>query len=275
MKMKQLSMALLCAAILSMIATDASAQRGGRGGFPGGGPGGPGGFGGGMGGGGVLGLLRIDEVKEEIDLLPDQAAAVEKINEGRPEMERPDRNGGGFDREAMAERFEKFRGEMEAFNTKATEQLEEVLDPAQMERLQQIEVQVAGIQALQIERVAKALELSDADKKKIEETTNEGRQELFANMREMFQSGDRDSIREKMQTAQKDLEDKVMGLLTSEQKKQFEELKGKPFEMPERGGFGRGGRGQGGPGGAGGFGGRGGRGGDNGGRQRGGRPDAE
>ncbi|MCC9603408.1 hypothetical protein LOC67_22900 [Stieleria sp. JC731] len=271
--MKQISMALLCAAILSMIATDASAQRGGRGGgrggFPGGGfggPGGPGGFGG-FGGGSVLGLLRIDEVKEEIDLLPDQEEAVGKIEEGRPRMERPER-GADVDRDAMREQFEKFREEMTAFDKKATEQLEEVLDPMQLERLQQIEVQTMGIRALQIDRVATALKLSDADKKKIEETIQSGTQDMMSSMREMFQSGDREGIREKMESARKELEDKVMGNLTSEQKKEFEELKGKPFEMPERGGFGRGGRG--GPGGQ--QGGPGGRGG----RPRGeGRPDAE
>ncbi|MCD0457944.1 hypothetical protein LOC72_00555 [Roseiconus lacunae] len=280
--MKQISMALLCAAILSMIATDASAQRGGRGGFQGGGPGGPGGRGfggpgGGFGGSSVLGLLQIDEVKEEIDLLPDQEKAIGKINEGRPRMERGER-GQDVDRDAMRERFEKFREELTAFGKKADEQLEEVLDPMQMERLQQIEVQIAGIGALRIERVAKALSLSEADQKKIEETMQKGREEMMGNMREMFQSGDREGVREKMEAARKELEEKVLNELTSDQKKKFDALKGKPFEMPERQGFGgRGGRG--GPGGEG-FGGRGrgGRGGPGGpgGRERGeGRPESE
>jgi hypothetical protein len=61
----------------------------------------------------------------------------------------------------------------------------------------------------------------------------------------------------------KESDEQVLAVLTEEQRKQFDEMKGEPFEMPE-GGFGRGGFGGGfGGGGPGGF--DGGRGGDRGG----------
>ena len=93
-------------------------------------------------------------------------------------------------------------------------------------------------------------------------------------MRELFTSGGgREGMREKIEKMRKDMEGDVLGVLTSDQKKKFEEMKGEKFEMPE-GAFGRGGRG--------GFGGRGGgeqggRGGRGGGEQggRGGRGGGE
>lgn len=278
-------MALLFAAILAMVATDVMAQRGGGGrpggGRPGGfgGPGGPGGFGGrgGFGGSSLTGLLRVEAVQEEIELMPDQKEAVEKINESRPQTERPEgidfRDRSEENRAKLEEWMEKARKEREEFEAKAREQLEEVLLPNQMERLEQIEVQLMGVRALMNDRVAKALKLTTAQKDDLQKTSDASREEMMSKMREIFSGGggDRDAMREKMQAAQKEAEDKLLAVLTSDQKKDFEAMKGEPFEMPERGGFG--GRGPGGPGG---FGGRGpgGPGGGRGGRG-GGRPPAE
>ena len=63
---------------------------------------------------------------------------------------------------------------------------------------------------------------------------------MFGGAREQFQQlgGDREKIqammaeiREKMETVQKDAEKNMVGTLTDAQKKQFEEMKGKPFEI--------------------------------------------
>lgn len=66
---------------------------------------------------------------------------------------------------------------------------------------------------------------------------------------ELFQGGNREGIREKMQEMRKEAEGKVLAVLTGDQKKKFEEMKGEPFEMPQRtrtrGGGRRGGGGQG------------------------------
>lgn len=296
-------MALLFAAMLAMVATDVMAQRGGggrpggEGGRPGGGRGGPGGFGGGRGGpggfggfgggGGLLGLLRVEEVRTEIEMAPDQEEAVGKIRsmgEDRPRIERPDvadfRNPSEEDRKKMEEWMAKLRKQREETEAKVKEQLEEVLFPEQMERLEQIEVQVMGIRALMDTRVAKELKLTDKQKEDLQKASDSSRDEMRSKMQEIFQSGDREGIREKMEAAQKEIEKKLLDVLTTEQKKDFDEMKGEPFEMPRPQFGGRGGRG--GPGGGpGGFGGRGGRGGPGGGPgggrggRGGGRPPAE
>ncbi|MCO8121040.1 hypothetical protein NHH03_04765 [Stieleria sp. TO1_6] len=280
MKISRGPMGLVFAAILAFSATDVMAQRGGRPG--GGGFGGPGGGFGGPGGGvSVVGLLRIDEVRKEIDLEPAQEEALKKIAEDQPRPERPDfdfRDRSDENRAKMEAWMEKMRKERAEAEKKTLEQLEEVLAPAQMERLQEIEVQNMGVAALMNERVAEELKLTDTQKAELKTKSDEAREEMGSKIREIFQSGDREKAREAMEESQKEVEKTLMAVLTPEQTKKLETLKGKPFEMPERRGFGGGGRG--GPGGAdrGGRGGdRGGRGGDRGGRggDRGGRPAAE
>jgi len=279
-------MALIFAAVLALVATDVLAQRGGGPGGPGGRRGGPGRFGGGFGGpgggmmgrGGMLALLQIDKVREELELLPDQQEALGKIADNRPRPERPEgvdfRDRSEANRPKIEAFMEKMRQEREQFESKAVAQLEEVLFPEQMERLKQIEIQTAGVRALMITHVADELKLTDAQQKELEEVSQNVGEEMMSKMRQLFQSGDREGIREKMEEARKESEEKLLNVLTADQKSKFEKMKGKPFEMPEmgRGGFGRGrggdagGRGRGGPG-------RGERG--RGGRGPGGRPPAD
>ncbi|WP_372899018.1 hypothetical protein [Stieleria sp.] len=283
MKITSGPMALLFAAILAMVATDVMAQRGGGGrpggggGRPGGGgfrggPGGPGGFGG-RGGGSILGLLQVKEVQEEIELMPDQEEAVKKVAENRERVEFPrDFDRENRDSEENIAKMQAYMKQVAEGEKKIREQLEEVLLPEQMERLEQIEVQQMRAGALMNERVATELKLTAKQKEELAKMAEEAREEMMSKMQELFQGGDRENMREKMVEAQKEMETKLVSVLTSEQKKEFEEMKGEPFEMPApqgRGGFGgRGGDG-GGPGG--GRGGRGGPGGDRGG-DRGGRP---
>jgi hypothetical protein len=74
---------------------------------------------------------------------------------------------------------------------------------------------------------------------------------MMTKVRELFQGGgDREKAREQFRKLREEAEAKVLAVLTSEQKEQFESLKGDSFEMPEGGvGFRRGGfRGRGGEG---------------------------
>ncbi|MEM0924415.1 MAG: hypothetical protein AAGJ83_00120 [Planctomycetota bacterium] len=287
MKISRAALATVMIAALSLVASDAMAQRGGGGRRGGGGPGG-GGFGGPGGGGGpggmmtmgrgggasLVGLLRVEKVQEELDLEPIQLEGIEKLTAERaPRMERPE----GFDfrdrseenRAKMTELFEKARKQREEFDAKQAERLDEVLFPEQMERLKQIHVQVLGVQALMNARVAKELNLSASQKEELTETARSIQEDVREKMREMFQGGGGGDFREKAEEMRKEAEQKILGVLTSDQKTSFEKMKGEPFEMPtERGRFGGGQRG-----GAGGPGGRGGRGGERPGRGGpGGRP---
>lgn len=245
-------------------------QGGGRGGFGGG-------FGGGMMGGGMMGgprgdmmlltLLRIDEVKKEVDLMPDQEEAVGKVGEKLRETRPPQAD---FDfREATEEQRNAFMEKMRAFGEeqgkKVTEQLEEILLPEQLDRLREIALQNQGVQAFYDPSFAKKIGLSDSQQEKLKKMQEESNTKMREEMMEAFQAARESGDRSAMATKMQELRDKQMedakGVLTDEQKKKYKEMLGEPFEMPEgamRGGFGGPGAGPGGPGGRGGRGGRGG-----------------
>ena len=289
MKLSRKVTGLLSVALLAFMVTPAMAQQRGQGGQGGRGGAGGGGFGGRGGGGSMFGgrgggdmtqtLLRIEAIRTELEISPDQEEALTKMQEqGR--TERPSGDFRNMSEEERTEFFTKMRKQAEERNAKMKEQLEEVLFPEQLERLQEINIQLQGIAALRNEDVAKELKITEAQKKELEEVQAGMMEKMREGMRELFTSGGgREGMREKIEKMREDMEGDVLGVLTSDQKKKFEEMKGEKFEMPE-GAFGRGG--QGGQGGRGGFGGRGGgeqggRGGRGGGEQggRGGRGGGE
>ena len=289
MKLSRKVTGLLSVALLAFMVTPAMAQQRGQGGQGGRGGAGGGGFGSRGGGGSMFGgrgggdmtqtLLRIEAIRTELEISPDQEEALTKMQEqGR--TERPSADFRNMSEEERTEFFTKMRKQAEERNAKMKEQLEEVLFPEQLERLQEINIQLQGIAALRNEDVAKELKITEAQKKELEEVQAGMMEKMREGMRELFTSGGgREGMREKIEKMRKDMEGDVLGVLTSDQKKKFEEMKGEKFEMPE-GAFGRGG--QGGQGGRGGFGGRGGgeqggRGGRGGGEQggRGGRGGGE
>ncbi len=140
--------------------------------------------------------------------------------------------------------IKKMQDEMAKRFAETKAKVEEVLLPAQFERLEQIALQVRGDRALTQEDVQKKLTFTDEQKTKATELMNG----FGDKMREMFTSGDREGMREKMDANNKQLGTDLVAVLTTEQKAEYEKLKGKPFDVSTvnvgRGGFG--GRGQGG-----------------------------
>ncbi len=289
--------ALMCAAVVQ-------AQRPGGGRFGGGNR-----FGGVRGGGGtdifntMVRLLSVEKVQKEIDLLPEQLADVQKALEAQ----RGRRFGGGAGgerpnfREMTEQQREEFfanmRKEAEKRQKELKEKISEYLLPHQMDRLQEIALQLTGVAALMDDEIAKKLGISEAQKEKMEAVQQEAREQMFARFRGGQDGGERpnfremseeerqkffDNIRKEAEERQKELSNKLVGALTASQKSEWEKMQGKPFELSEEergqlrgfgGGAPGGGRfGGGRPGGQGGFGGRPGGGRPGGGRPGGGRP---
>jgi Spy/CpxP family protein refolding chaperone len=225
------SLVMLCLGTVSF------AAEGGRG--PGGF--GLGGFGGGA-GGGLLMLARMEAVQKEIKLTEDQIASLKKLGE---EM-RPSGDRANF-RDMSQEQREKAFAEMRERMQKAQAKVAEILKPDQNARLEEIQLQstlrFGGVAAaLADAKVAKKLNLTDDQQAKLKEIGEASRKA----MGELFQGGNRDGVREKMQELRKQAEEKTSTLLTPDQKAAFEKLKGAEFKFPE-GGFGPpGGRGRGG-----------------------------
>lgn len=286
--MKRIRIFTLMLAALAMVVAPSvvDAQPGGQR------PGGQGGQrqGGGFGRGGMTGgarpvsitqLLQIEKVREDAEILDEQVedikTAVDKVRQDARtnQGERP--NFRELTEAQREEFFKKFREQQETTNKKIQEAIEDVLLPQQVERLNEIRLQIQGVGALLTEPVQKELKITAEQKTKfaeIQKETQEKGQELFSGVRELFQGGDREKaqaamqeIREKMTNMQKETEKSIVGVLTDSQKKEFDKMKGKPVEIsqeelrPSRGGQGgqrQGGQRQGGqrPGGQGGQGGQ-------------------
>ncbi|MEM6688374.1 MAG: hypothetical protein AAF664_03035 [Planctomycetota bacterium] len=261
---------------------------GGRGGFGGGGFGG-GGFGGGggrggFGGGGIQSLLRIPEVREEIELESYQEEALEKMAENREGRgsTRPSGNFRDMDEDERKAYFEDLQKEAKKRAEDARAQLEEVLSPDQIERLDQISFQQIGLRGLMTDSdLQDEFGITEAQVDELTAATEDIRSSIQAKMQEVFSSGERDrsKIGELIQSVRDEAEESMLAVLSEDQRSKYKEKSGEPFEMPQPQ-FGRGGPGggRGGPGG-GGFGRGGGRGGEGGGRggegggRRGGRPE--
>lgn len=251
---------------------------GGRGGQ--GGPGGRGGMmmmGGGMGGGGgvmsMFSLLRVEKVQGEIKITDEEKAALEKASTKVREMMAPPGGGGGFQNfRNMSEgertkMMEEMQERMKKANDAAREELEGILPPEKLSRLLGIFIQNTQSmqQVLTNPMVTDELELTDEQKEKVTKTGTELGEEMQSALGEIMSGGvDRSAIQTKMEEFRKKGNDKYAGILTEDQKKKLEELKGAEFKlsMEEMGrgmfGGGRGGRGgEGGPGAPGGRGGRG------------------
>ena len=245
-------------------------QRGGRGGFGGGG--GPGG----MFGGPRLdraALLRIEKVRLELKIEEAQAATIEAAldayNEQRDASPRPDRE--AFEKMTEEERnayMEKSRKEREELSKKTDEILVALLEEPQVKRLDEVAIQarmaMSASATLKADDIKGKLMITDEQIAKLDEAQkalDEERQKAF---QEAFaggggQGGDREAMRAKMTemmaALQKKSTEAAMAVLTEDQKKALDGMKGAAFELTMRDFMG--GRGFGGP--PGGGGGRGGR----------------
>jgi Spy/CpxP family protein refolding chaperone len=213
--------------------------------------GGFGGFGGRGRSVGLSTLVGIKEVRAEIEMVEDQTteltAALTKIREeARSQQgERPDfRNLSQEDREKL---FAQFRERGEKQRKAIDEKVNEILLPHQVDRLKEIALQIEGTRALMRDEVAKELKITAEQKEKMQKVQADARTKMQAEIREIFQSGDREKIREAIETMTKQTDTDTLAVLTKAQKTQFTKMKGKEFKLPE--GALRGGRGGGRPGG--------------------------
>ncbi|HVT28823.1 MAG TPA: hypothetical protein VHE81_12485 [Lacipirellulaceae bacterium] len=208
-------------AIAIMVSQVAVAQnergRRGRGGR--GGPGGPGGFGGAS----MVHLLSVDKVQDALKLTEEQESKIKAINDDmRKEMREEFQSGGGRDREKIRK-----------LASSTEDKINGVLDESQRKRLMGIYIQVAGAVAVMNPAVAKELNVTDEQKTKIRDTLRGMRGARQQNL-------SREEMHEKMNK-------ELMAVLTADQQKKLESLKGEKVDIdlselrgPGRGGPGRG-----------------------------------
>jgi len=192
--------------VVVAVCGDATAQRRGRGGLR------PGNV-------THVQLLAVDAVQKELKLTDEQKNKVRQINEsvtiGRKKLFAEVTKESGDRGPKIAE-----------LTKKATADIEKLLDEAQRNRLQEILLQVNGAAELAKKELRDALHITDEQNAKLKELRRENikaRQESLANY-----EGDRMT---KMLELQKAADEKLLSVLTPEQRKQFEAMQGKKLEL--------------------------------------------
>lgn len=230
---------ILAVFFLSALAMTVSAQAQPR--RPGGAGGPPGGFGafgqrpGGFGGGvGVLGLLRSEVARTEVGV--DEATA-EKVRTAAEETMRQGREGregmGNFRDMSQEERekaLEKFRAQMEQRTKALEEKVREIIGADKFKHLKQIELQLAGVNALNRPEVLKDLGVSEETKEKINAAFDANREEMrkmFEGARDMNES-ERAGLRTRMTGLREKLQKDVMSLLNAGEKEKLGQMMGAP-----------------------------------------------
>jgi Spy/CpxP family protein refolding chaperone len=190
---------------------------------PAGRPGGP--FGGRFGGPMLmLGLLRNQQVQQELKLTDQQKQQLEQLGEQWREKMRGLRD---LPPEERRQKVEGMRAEVE-------KQLATTLNEQQMKRLKQIALQVEGYAALERPEVAEQVGLTKEQRQKIRDILRQANEKR----REAFQQGqgDRQAAFQRMREIRQWVDGEIEKLLTAEQKKKWQELVGAPFKF--EGGFG-------------------------------------
>jgi Spy/CpxP family protein refolding chaperone len=121
------------------------------------------------------------------------------------------------------------------------EKIDKMLDDKQKARLKELSLQSRGATALEDDEVVAALKISDEQKQKLADVREEGNkliEQAMQALRGGGGGGDAGELRKKMGAMRKELTDKAMAVLTPEQLKQLEKLKGTKFDFPpQRGPF--------------------------------------
>ena len=184
----------------------------------------------------LLGLLRLEQVQKELKVNEEQLAKIKKVSEElTAEMKKQ------FADLRKIEDRDKRRAKMTELSAqldqKAEEQLRGALAQEQMTRLRQIRMQVRpAVVTLGTKPVADELKLTEEQKKSLAEISKDmqtKRSELFRSMREATPEQRKEAFG-KYRKLQSDADNKALEVLTAEQKKAFEKMKGKKFELEAR-----------------------------------------
>jgi len=110
--------------------------------------------------------------------------------------------------------------------------LAEVLNAKQATRLRQIDLQVRGVNAFNDSKVQSQLKITDEQKENIKTIITESGKERQELAKEAFGGGgDFKSFQEKSTALDKETNEKIQGVLTADQRKQWKQMTGDEFKL--------------------------------------------
>ncbi len=115
----------------------------------------------------------------------------------------------------------------------------EVLNDKQMKRFRQIELQKKGTTAFKDERVRKDLKVTESQFKDIDQILKDSQKEMADLFADAKGAGGFKGLGEKIQGINKETKEKVLGVLTADQKKSWKQMLGEEFKFEQPKGFGK------------------------------------
>jgi len=186
--------------------------------------------------GSFFSLLRLEQVQKEMKLSEEQTEKVAKLLE-KLRTEMGQQYGALREIEDRDQRWAKATELSDQFDDKVREGLGDVVEREQMIRLYQIRLQVrAVVDSLANRYVAGRLKITDEQKEKLAQIAKETRAkqfELYGSLRDASEE-QRGEVFQKLRKVRGDASEQALAVLTDEQKKAFEEMKGEKIEL-ERG----------------------------------------
>jgi Spy/CpxP family protein refolding chaperone len=183
------------------------------------------------GGGRNFGRLMGGWSKAALATLPDVQAELKMTDEQKTKTtEIYDKLASDL-RELFGSSFGKFTetmDERDKFNREASAEVNKLLEPDQQKRLQEIAVQLNGPRVLYDASVVEQLQLTDEQKKQLDEA----REDNSKRIAEVFSKQlSRDERREEFRKLAEEGDAKLLAVLTDEQSKKFDEMKGTPIDI--------------------------------------------
>ena len=204
--MKRLMVLAFLVLGLVVASSQAQPQRGGRGGG---------------GGQGMLAnpvmLLGQASVQKELNITAEQKQQLQEAAAKLRQAPPPD-----FSNLSPSDRAEK----MQEMAREGERTAAKILHRDQMKRLKEISLQFRGASAFNDPEIAKALDLTDEQKEKIKTTVSEAR----GQRPQVAPGGDPQAARKHFEEMRKANLDKVMNVLTADQKTKWKDMTGEPFK---------------------------------------------
>ncbi|MBY0527386.1 MAG: hypothetical protein K2R98_28580 [Gemmataceae bacterium] len=163
------------------------------------------------------GLITNASVQKELKLSDDQIEKAKKVGMDVQAKFKDDKLGKDATPEEREARRKKVSAEMH-------KQLGDVLKAEQLKRYKQIELQQVGLADTDAQ---KELKLTDEQKGKLKTISDDTRMKV----REVFKDGKGAEALEKIQKLNKEGKEKQVDVLNADQKKQWKEMTGEPFEI--------------------------------------------
>ncbi len=195
--------------------------------------------GGGAGGGllrdNAFGLFRNEKVQKDLELTDEQKESIKKVEEQFREATKDTTSGlRDLSQEERRKKLTEIREKLAPKLKEVQEKINGVLNAKQRDRLNELKIQARGAAALLDKDTAEALKLSDDQQKKLK-GLEEARNKEFAEVMESARGGNPGDAREKFTKLRKESNDKMLEVLSSDQKAQFEKMQGTKIELGQAG----------------------------------------